>query len=55
MEIKGDTVKTVKEVNPSKFEEEVSNLINKGYKLEASSCNSTYWKAILVLERKEQR
>lgn len=53
MEIKGDTIKTVKEVNPSKFEEEVSNLINKGYKLEASSCNSTYWKAILVLEGKE--
>lgn len=46
-------VKTIKEANSSKFEEAVSNLINKGYKLETASCNSSYWKAIMILKRKE--
>ena len=32
------------------FENVMNNYLSKGYKVEASSCNSKYYKAILILE-----
>lgn len=32
------------------FENVMNNYLSEGYKVEASSCNSKYYKAILILE-----
>lgn len=34
----------------AEFENKMSEYLSEGYKVEASSCNSKYYKAILVLE-----
>lgn len=35
------------------FENELNKYLSQGYKIEASSCNSKYYKAILVLQTEE--
>lgn len=37
------------------FENEMNKYLSKGYKIEASSCNSRYYKAILVLDEPENK
>lgn len=36
--------------NKTDFENKMNEYLSKGYKIEASSCNSKYYKAIMVLE-----
>lgn len=36
--------------NKVDFENKMNEYLSKGYKIEASSCNSKYYKAILMLE-----
>lgn len=36
--------------NKIDFENAMNNYLLRGYKVEASSCNSKYYKAILILE-----
>ena len=36
--------------NKTDFESKMNKYLSKGYKVEASSCNSKYYKAILILE-----
>lgn len=38
---------------PDVFEDMMNENLNKGYKVESSSCNSEYYKAIMILEDKE--
>lgn len=40
---------------PNVFEDMMNDCLSKGYKIESSSCNSKYYKAILVLEDKDSR
>lgn len=35
------------------FEKSINIYLSQGYKIKASSCNSKYYKAILVLEKEE--
>ena len=37
--------------NKTDFENEMNEYLSNGYKIEASSCNSKYYKAIMVLEK----
>lgn len=38
--------------NKVDFENQMNNYLSDGYKVEASSCNSKYYKAILIFEDK---
>lgn len=38
--------------NSKNFEEKMNKYLNDGYKVESSSCNSKYYKAILILKEK---
>lgn len=40
---------------PNVFEDIMNDYLSKGYKIESSSCNSKYYKAILILEDKDLR
>lgn len=37
--------------NKTNFENKMNEYLSEGYKIEASSCNSKYYKAIMVLEK----
>ena len=37
--------------NKTDFENKMNEYLSKGYKIEASSCNSKYYKAIMVLDK----
>lgn len=37
--------------NKTDFENKMNEYLSEGYKIEASSCNSKYYKAIMVLEK----
>ena len=39
--------------NSNDFENAINDYLDAGYKVESSSCNSRYYKAILVLKEEE--